>query len=372
MLHIDLPTRAEIERLSEHREAPAVSLYLATTPLSQQAENDGLRLKQLFGEAVKQMEAAGAAKRSIWPMEEAVEEIADDHDFWQEQANSLAVFLTPSSTRTFRLPNKLHDLAEVSDRFHLKPLLRAVTFPHNAYILAISIGAVRLVEVTADLPPHVVSVPNLPKDFNDALGKRSHTASRGAVRSGREASEHGLFARYSRVVDAALRPVLSGHERPLIVAAAEPLASIYRSVSSYPHTAEQVISGSADHTPDHELAEQARGILDAIYAGEVKAIASLYGEREGQGRATSDVAQAARAATYGAVDTLIFDMDEVVHGTIDDDGVVAFADTATAENYGVVDEIAARALRSGARLMAGRKEDIPGGGSLAAILRYAV
>jgi hypothetical protein len=42
MLHIDLPTRAEIERLSEHREAPAVSIYLATTPLSQQAENDGL------------------------------------------------------------------------------------------------------------------------------------------------------------------------------------------------------------------------------------------------------------------------------------------------------------------------------------------
>jgi hypothetical protein len=372
MLHIDLPTRAEIERLSERREAPAVSLYLATSPLSQETETDGLRLKHLLGDAVKQMEAAGTPKRSIWPMEEAVEEIAEDYGFWQEQANSLAVFLTPTSTRTFRLPNKLHDLAEVSDRFHLKPLLRAVTFPHNAYILAISIGGVRLIEMTADLPPHVVQVPNMPKDFNDALGKRSHLASRGAVRSGKQVSEHALFARYCRVVDGVLRPVLSGHERPLIVAAAEPLASICKSVMSYPHTAGQVISGSADHTPDHELAEAARGILDAIYADEVKAIARLYDEREGNARATADVAQAARAATFGAVDTLIFDMDEVVHGTIDDDGAVSFADEATAENYGIVDEIAARALRSGARLMAARKDDIPGGGSLAAILRYPV
>jgi hypothetical protein len=40
--------------------------------------------------------------------------------------------------------------------------------------------------------------------------------------------------------------------------------------------------------------------------------------------------------------------------------------------YGIVDEIASRALKSGARVVAARRADIPGGGSLAAILRYAV
>ena len=40
--------------------------------------------------------------------------------------------------------------------------------------------------------------------------------------------------------------------------------------------------------------------------------------------------------------------------------------------YGIVDEIAARALLSGASVLGVRKEDIPGGASLAAILRFPI
>lgn len=372
MLHIDLPTRAEIEKLSEHRQTPTVSIYLPTTPISRETQGDRIELKNLLRAAVEQMQAGGIDKRSIWPIEAAVGEIVEDEAFWAEQANSLAVFASPDRTLTFRLPNKLKAMVEVSDRAHLKPLLRAVTFPHNAYILAISVGHCRLIELTADLPPHVVRVPDLPKDFNAALGKRSHLETKTMGRS-EAMSESALFTRYARVVDQALRPFLAGHERPLIVAAADPLASIYRSVSTYPHTAARAIPGSADHTPDHELAAEARRILDGIYAEEIGALAGLYQTRENQGRATTDIAQAARAATFGAVDTLIFDMDEVVYGTVaEEDGAVSFADGPCAGTYGVVDEIAARALKSGAKLLAARKADIPGGGSLAAILRYPV
>jgi peptide subunit release factor 1 (eRF1) len=373
MLHIDLPTRAEIERLAAYRKSPAVSIYLATHPVTQQADADRLQLARLLKEAVDQMEKGGVDKRSIWPIEEAVQELVDDPDFWDVQANSLAVLATPEQTRTFRLPNRLQNVAEVSDRFHLKPLIRAVTFPHNAYVLAYSVGRVRLVEVTADLPAREIKVQGLPKDLNDALGKASRAASQGAVRSGRHISEGEFFRRYARTVDAALRPFLQGHERPLIIASPEPHGSIYRSVSSYPHTAERIVSGNFDGAPEHELATAARSVLDEVYADEIKALHGLFAERQGQGRATGDIAQAARAATFGAVDTLIFDMDEVVHGTVnDEDGGIAFAETASAQNYGIVDEIAARALRTGARLLAGRKDDIPGGGSLAAILRYPI
>jgi hypothetical protein len=51
---------------------------------------------------------------------------------------------------------------------------------------------------------------------------------------------------------------------------------------------------------------------------------------------------------------------------------VTFAEAPTAENYGIVDEIASRALKSGAQVIAARKADIPGNGSLAAILRYPI
>lgn len=373
MLHIDLPSRAGIDALAAHRGGPAVSIYLRTTPVTQDTALDRIELKNLLKTAVAEMEAAGTPKRSVWPIVEAVEALIEDDDFWVTQAHSLAIFVTDQSIRTFRLPNQLANIVEVSDRFHLKPLLRSVTFPHNAYVLAIARGGVRLIEVDADMPPSDVQVPGLPKDMASALSRSGHTERTGAGRSGEQTSESALLTRYARAVDQALRPVLSGHDRPLIIAAVEPMASVFRAVSTYPHTVAAVIGGNADHMPDHEVAAAARGILDGLYAEEIAGLAALYSQREPQGRATTDVAQAARAATFGAVDTLIVDMDEVLAGTVsDEDGAVTFGEPGLAETYGVVDEIARRTLLAGGRVVSARRADVPGGGDLAAILRYAV
>ena len=373
MLHIDLPTRAEIAKLTEVRAAPCVTIYVSTTPVTDQAQIDRIELKTLLKSALQQLHAADTPKRSIQPIEDAVEEIVADDGFWAHQANSLALFLTPQGVTSFRLPNRLHSQVHVSDRFHIKPLLRAVTFPQNAYVLAISRGDVRLVEVSSDLPPHAVAVPALPKDMADALGRRTHGAITGGLHGAEAGSEHALLTRYARSVDAALRPVLAGQDRPLIVAASEPIASIFRSVSSYGHLATAGIAGSPDRTPDHDLAAAARGILDGIYAEDIAALARLFADRASDGRATTDVAQAARAATFGAVDTLIVDIDAVLPGTVSDsDGTVTFAEAESAATYGVVDEIVSRALRSGARIVSARRDDVPGGGALAAILRYAI
>jgi hypothetical protein len=71
------------------------------------------------------------------------------------------------------------------------------------------------------------------------------------------------------------------------------------------------------------------------------------------------------------VDTVLVDMDEVVPGEIDDDGNVSVDTTDDAVNYGVVDEIARRVWLHGGKVLAVRRDDIPDGGSVAAILRYA-
>ena len=124
---------------------------------------------------------------------------------------------------------------------------------------------------------------------------------------------------------------------------------------------------------DTQLAERARTVLDALYREELATLSALFETRENQGRATTDVAQAARAATYGAVAVLLVDIDEFTPGAIDDDnGTVTFADQTDPTSYGVVDEIASRVIRSGGRVLGVRKGDIPDGKSLAAILRYPV
>ena len=53
-------------------------------------------------------------------------------------------------------------------------------------------------------------------------------------------------------------------------------------------------------------------------------------------------------------------------------GGVSFDDGPSASTYDVVDEIAARALNTGARILGVRKVDLPENAMLAAILRFEV
>jgi hypothetical protein len=67
------------------------------------------------------------------------------------------------------------------------------------------------------------------------------------------------------------------------------------------------------------------------------------------------------------------DMDDVLSGFVDEESGVDTLDTEdAAKNYGVVDEIARRVIAHGGRVLALRRDDVPGGGTAAAILRYPV
>lgn len=368
MLHVDIPTRADIDGLLRNRGSARVTLYLPTTPVTQHTQADRIVVKNLTDEALSQL--AEHDTREVRAIEELLFDLVDDDDFWEFQANSLAVFVTPESLRTFRLPNRLPPTVEVSDRFHVKPLLRAITVPQSAFVLALAQNSVRVVEVSADMPAFEIKVEGMPKDAASAAGKASI---KDRSPSGRVQGSEGMkvrLAQYARKVDQALRDILGGRETPLILAATEPLLSIYRAVQSYSHLATTALTTNPEALSDAELAAAARGILDELFREEIAAIRLLFQQRESQGRTTTDVVQAARAATYGAVQTLLVDIDAVLPGTVDDEGVVTFADDPSSMSYGIIDEIARRALLTGARVLGVREADIPGEGSLAAILRY--
>jgi hypothetical protein len=371
-LHTDIPTRAAVERLLTTRDALCVSIYLPTSPVTQDAQADRIELKNLAADAIQQLERAGADRRAVMEIRESLDDLVEDDDFWAEQSRSLAVFASSGGRWTFRLPNRLTSVGEVADRFYVKPLLRAISFPQAAFVLALAAGSVRLVEILREGTPFTVDVPGLPADAASAAGKASIADRSPSARLQGSEGQKVRLRQYARKVDQALRGVITGLELPLIVAATEPLESIYRSVNSYPHLVEAGIRGSPEGATDDELAAAARTVLDDVYAGELAAIRDRFELRSSHGRASTDVATVARAATYGAVDTLLVDIDEKVPGRVDEEtGAVAFLDD-DASSYGVVDEVARRVLLSGGRVLAVRRPDVPGGGPVAAILRYAL
>ncbi len=373
MQHLDIPTHADIERLLGARAPGSVSIYLPTTPVTTEVGASRIELKNLAAAALDQLRAADMDKRDLEAIRESIDDLLDDEEFWAYQAHSLAIFVTATGIGTFRLPNRLAARVEVSDQFHVKPLLRAVTFPQAAFVLAIAQGSVRLLEVSPDLPPDLIAVPDLPTDAASAVGKASIGDRSPSGRIQGSEGQKVRLAQYARQVDQAIRPVLAGSDLPLVIAATEPIASIYRSLNSYTQLVDAGITGNPETTSDAELAAATRSILDDLYATELSEIRDRFEALRAQDRATTDIGRVARAATFGAVETALVDMDAVVSGQIDEtSGAVTLGAADDAIDYGVIDEIARRAFLTGARVLAVRAADIPDSASVGAILRYPV
>ncbi|WP_426437408.1 hypothetical protein [Bradyrhizobium genosp. P] len=390
MFHIDIPTVEEFRELAQLRAEFCISLYMPTSRPGEKADSNRTLCKDLAKEALAQLREAGAGKRVIEAFERRFEQLAGgEHDpdqdkvrqrqrakpdesnwFWHHQGNGLAVLAVPEMLRTFRLAETPKPLAEVADRLHLTPLLRAMTSRHDAFVLALAEESVRLIHVFANFPPLRVPLPELPKNAEEATHRPSFhvRAPRGHLQN--LEGEKVLLHQYVEKVDRAVRDALRGRTAPLILAAVEPLASMFRAVCDYPEFAEQVIEGNPDRFTDAELEDRAIPILDHLTAREVSDWIARYEELKPL-RATTDVSYAAHAATAGAIEQLLVDFDAIVPGLVSDiDGSVTYAASDDAEVYSVVDEVARRALCTGARVLAASREQLPERAPLTAILRY--
>ncbi|MGZ3321912.1 MAG: baeRF11 domain-containing protein [Xanthobacteraceae bacterium] len=289
--------------------------------------------------------------------------------FWRSQTHGLGVLSTPETLRKHRLPYAPKPLAEVANRFHLTPLIRAMTSPQDVFVLALSEESVRLVHAFVNLPAVQIKVPQLPHAAEDATRRPSIH-----VRAPRDhlqnlEGEKVFLQKYARQVDHAVCTALAGRTVPLVLAAAQPIASVYRAVNGYPYLLDEGMLDS-DHMSIPQLADAALPILDRLYAHELKSIIARYDELKPR-RATADVSYAAHAATAGAVEQLLVDLDAVIPGLVSEyDGSVTYAASDDAETYSVVDEVARRALCTGAHVLGARREELPDRAPLIAILRY--
>lgn len=365
-MHIDMPSRADIQRLALARRPLSVTVYLPTSHVPTDSEKNMLRARELFDTALTQIREQTDV-RTARVFEGHVAELLEDPDFWLDLGRSLAIFMTEDGVTEFRLPNELEAHVSVSDRFVITPLLRATTFPQAAFVLALSQNGFRLVEVSADAPAQEIEVTSGPRDAASTVGLRSLG---GRSPYGRIQGDEGRKVRltqYARAVDHALRPLLSGYSLPLILAATEPVLSIFRQVNGYAHLATEVIAGNPDELSDQDLAAAARHILDDIYAAQLEDLKQTFRDRQQNGRAVTDLSDLARAAAFGAIETLVVDMNAEVSGSVHDDGTLELG-----TDHDALEEIARRALATDSTVLAVRQADLPDGVQAGAILRYAV
>ncbi|PJJ72863.1 hypothetical protein CLV46_2440 [Diaminobutyricimonas aerilata] len=371
MQNVDIPTIEQVQELSAER-GPCISLYVDIEPGALQAQNARVALKSLANDADRELTERGVPEDQVKATCAHIRNIIDDEEFWRFQARSVAVFASPTTVRSYRMANRVHTEVTASDRFRLGQLLHALAFPYGAWVLVLSEKNARLVGVAADAGAHTVDVDGLPPDTS--VLERTAIADRAAMPRPQGATGDRIEQqKYARLAQEAILPIVKASGLPLILAAAQPLVPAYQAINEYPHFVEEIIDGNHDNTSDDELGRRAVPILDALYARQLESWREEFQQLENEGRAVTDVSETARAATFGAVDSLMIDLDSELYGRLaDDDGAVQFGDEAHRGDYAILDEIAARVLQASGRVLPVHAGDLPNGSPVAAILRYGV
>lgn len=367
MLHIDLPTDDDLRQLADAPDAPTVSVYLPTTPVTVSADADRIAFVNLAREGVDALRAAGVSAKDADAIAEDVDDLADDADFWAHQAHGLAVFVSPSATVTFRLPEPMAPAVYAGGRARLAPLVAAASSPRAFLVLDLSADGARLLESSGDGTGTRVPVADMPKSAADHAGK-SNINDRSL--SGRLVGDEGRnvhLRSYVRAVHAAVRPLLHGEREPLILVATEPLASMYRNVSTYPYLLDAGISLSADHEDDAAVARLAAPIAAEASDADTAALVDSLGSWQELGRAALEPTTVARAAVQGAVATLLIDTTVHLPGSVNDDGTV----DPTGGPGGVGEDLVRLVLAMGGSVRHVASDRLPDAAPVAAILRWA-
>ncbi len=366
MLHVTLPTPEDLAELIDQRDPASVSLVVPSSNRPAEADAARLALRSAAQEALAQLDAEPAAQ-----LRAVIEELVDDDEFWRRQARTIAVFAAPGTLHAFTLPNRLEPLVAVGDRFDIGPLLRSLAISQEGWVLLLHEQAARLFAVSAEGSPEEQPL-DLPDDLHSILEITDQGGQADLPRAKGATGETPERRRFASAVQDAVLPHLRSTGRPLILAASNDLAPAYRAINRYDHLLAEGIEQHPGSLDPARIGELARGVLDRHGAAELADWRERFEERLTSGRSAGDLAQVAHAATLGQVEELLLDIDWGVEGSIDEAGVVSELDAPSAEGYRIVDEIAARVLRHGGAVRAVRAEDLPNGGPVAALLRYAV
>lgn len=377
-MSIDIPSTEEFASLTKQRNVASVSLYVSAaangdvSAVAHDTEAVRLALRSAAHEAVGELASIDVSKSDRDAITEHVRTLESDRDFWASQARTVAVFVSPEGISSFRLMNHLAPLTAVGDRFDVGPLVRAASFRHTGYVLAVTVGDIRLLYLDSQANSRQIELTTLPDDAADVLGRDENGGRADRIRAEGTLGQKVELRRFCSIVQDAVLHEIGDDTIPLVLAASTDLAPAYREVNSYGSLLDEGIDANPASLSLADLELRGRAVLDRRYASQLADWAETFGNRKPQHRASADFDTVARAATSGQVESLLFDIDTCDEGVINEYGQVISVPEPGPTTYRLVDEIAARVLRTGGRVVAVRRADLPEDSPVAATFRAPV
>jgi hypothetical protein len=382
-----------VQDLIDDRGTPRISIFLPTHERGPETKQDPIRLANLLDEAQRFLEDGGSGREAEGILAPA-RSLLKDEDFWQHQSRGLALFLSPDGMRRYRLPIELRERVVVSERFHVKPLLPLLTGDGRFHVLALSQARVRLFDASRD-SIRAIDLHDVPESLRDVVGYdweekslQFHSAAAGAraARAGPGAGQGVVFhghgsakddtkpevRKYVQAVDRGVLRLLPDRRRPLVLAAVDYVAAMYRATSKYPNITGQIVEGNPDRLSPEELRDEAWKIVEPQFQATRDAATARYRELgSGNTHHTSDELETIVPAAFaGRVQTLFVARDVEQWGRYDPETTQLLLHGKRGNgDDDLLDVAAAETLVRDGEIYALDAEDMPGS-PIAAIFRY--
>ena len=382
---IDRVTIDDLRRLGVLQGGICVSLYLPLYVSSEGGSQDAVRLRNVLDQAEEQLIASGMQRHEAEQFTARARTLHEDLAFWDHRGDGLAVFLASNLFQVFRLPYRFKESLTVGHRINVKPLLGVADRGERFFLLTLSENHVRLFDVRQSQIDDVY-LKDLSQDMRSALNytymdqcKQLQSGRKGG--SGREAAVfHGQggapdvaadeLAKFSELIDDEIRPVLGDSRLPLLLAGVERIVPIFRRHCSYPHVAEEHLTGNFDRATHGQLHEQSWEAMRSFFDKNRQDALARLRQAMGSGSASADPAEVMNSALTGRVEVLFADAEASLAGSIVDKRVVA-ADVANSpKTEDLINAAAIETMLHRGTVFTASAKQLPDGTPLAAIYRY--
>jgi hypothetical protein len=362
-----------------------VSIYLPTFKQGQEANQSRIRLKNLIRDAEGSLVERGFSEKDALGLLKPVTKLLDETIFWQNQEHGLGIFVSPEGMRYYKLPFEVQELAIVSNRFYIRPLLKLFTSVEDFNVLTLSQAEVKLYEAN----PYgirrieVPEIDELVENYIPANELRQEATSPKGAASGGGPGMHGYnemsktekneISKHLRSIDKEVNRVLKDTKHPLIVYSVDYIFPMYREVSSYSNLMEESIKGSPEGAGEKEIHQKAMEIfaprMERRLEKEVEKFTTLL--NTDSKLVTDSIERIVLSSNNGGVDTLFIAEDVQKWGFFnEDDNSLEVNNKEDIGQVDLMDKAAMLTLSSGGTVHVLQRDKMPSGKTIAAVLRF--
>jgi len=378
-------SKDELKTLMAKQNGMCISIFMPTYRVGVEVQQNQIRLRNLLRIAEEKLLAGGSRPQEVKTLLEPLQGLVGNVVFWKHQGDGLAVFLSSSIFRYYRIPADFDELILVNDHFHVEPLLPALGVDDRFHILTLSQNEIRLFEGTIQSISEI-EMENVPKSLAEALQYdelekqvRFHRgASRGAVRSSMlsgggaelDDSKENIL-KYFRQINKGLHDLLKDEHTPLILAGVDYLFPIYKEVNTYPNLIQEGITGNPKGMSTEQLHIQALSIINPYFQKTQNDAIAQYRQSSGTGLTSNDIREIVLAAHHGRIGSLFITKGYQQWGIFDpDNNKVELHEELESGSKGLTDLAAVQTFLNGGEVFILPPEKMPDEARLAAVFRY--